>query len=262
MFFCKLCRIHYKVTDVDGCFLKVTKRDHLFICLTIFVAVYLVADPCLFCCCTCPPVTYISYFICCISIFDCFPCFITQKAVICICITVHGCRLYFCTFFIQFISAEVRNFFCNNREIRICLILIADGCHIYIAFSVPVRIRFEAFDDLSCTLARANKVVACMHFIHRYGLSAAPVCHDHSLESPFVSCECGTQIIIIGCRSAVVLVVGGHDRHRLCLFYNCFKTFEVDFTDCSFRNCIVLCISVCFLRVQCIMLNSNANAFV
>ena len=146
--------------------------------------------------------------------------------------------------------------------IRICLILIADGCHIYIAFSVPVRIRFEAFGDLSCTFARANKVVACMHFIHRYGLSAAPVCHDHSLESPFVSCKCGTQIIIIGCRSAVVLVVRGHDRHRLCLFYNCFKTFEVDFTDCSFRNCIVLCISVCFLRVHCIMLNSNANAFV
>ena len=247
MCFCKLCRIHDKVADIDGCFLKVTKRDHLFR-RNFCIPAHFVSNSCISASCCYG----------CITLFNQFCNFSIQCNIFGYC-----CRNCHSSIQIQFISAEVWNFFRNSDQVTRSVIHLFVTCfHIYITIFCPVRFTDESFQDLGCTFTRANKVVACMHFIHRYGLSAAPVCHDHSPESPFVSCECSTQIIIIGCRSAVVLVVRGHDRHRLCLFYNCFKTFKVDFTDCSFRNCIVLCISVCFLRVQCIMLNSNANAFV
>ena len=174
----------------------------------------------------------------------------------------YGCGDFQIAVQIQFVSAKVRNHLRNCDRISACInILNASLFQFYITIACPCRLIDKAFHDLRVAFARANKVVACVHFVHRYRLSAAPVCHDHAFESPFVSCKCGTKIIVIRCRSSVILVVGGHNRHRLCLFYNHFETFEVDLTDCSFRNGIILFVSACFLRIQCVVFDGNTNTF-
>ena len=79
--------------------------------------------------------------------------------------------------------------------------------------------------------SRHYQVISCMHHgVNTGSVSCTPVCHDHTVKSPFTAWDRCQQIKVFACISSVYFVVRAHDRHRLSRFYNHFETFQVDFS--------------------------------
>ena len=114
--------------------------------------------------------------------------------------------------------------------------------------------------------SRHHKVVSGSHtsgcgaFLINF--CCCPVCHDHTLEAPFITCGLCTEIIIIRCMNTVDQVIACHDRQWL-RFSDCdFKSFKVYFAECTLGNHTVRSHTVVFLVVTCEMLDSCATSIV
>ncbi len=102
---------------------------------------------------------------------------------------------------------------------------------------------FDGLDDvLSLSrIARHEQIVARLHLIGDGQISALadPVGHDNALETPVIAEHLGEQVVVALSIDAVDLVVGRHDRPRLCLAHSHLEATEIEFAQGTLRDTLV-----------------------
>ena len=83
-----------------------------------------------------------------------------------------------------------------------------------------------------CAAARHDEITACPKRIYTV-IKGPPVTDNHPLIPPFLTKDRIQQKFIVTAVRPIQLVVGAHDRRRICRFHGIFKCGKVDFTKCA-----------------------------
>ena len=109
--------------------------------------------------------------------------------------------------------------------------------------------RFTSHDDVVAGVHCSGIGVAA---------GAAPVCHNHTVESPFLAQNVGQKFIIVGSRNIVDFIIGTHNVLRLAALDSNLKSLQINFAKSPLRNHTVGVVAVGFLVVCCKVLESNS----
>ena len=92
-------------------------------------------------------------------------------------------------------------------------------------------------------------------------MHSRPVTDHHTIKSPLFAQDID-KIFSVFCQiGALYLVIGSHDRPRLCLFDNLFKSGQINLTHGALRYLAIAGSSSCLLIVRHIMLKGCADSF-
>ena len=86
-----------------------------------------------------------------------------------------------------------------------------------------------------------------------------PVGCDHTFKAPLAAQDIFKELTALGSAVTVDRVVGGHDRPRLSFFYDEFKGFQVDLTQCTLGYAGITVLAVCLLIVDSKMLYGSSD---
>ena len=86
-----------------------------------------------------------------------------------------------------------------------------------------------------------------------------PVGCDHTFKAPLAAQDIFKELTALGSAVTVDRVVGGHDGPRLCFFYDEFKGFQVDLTQCTLGYAGITVFAVCLLIVDSKMLYGSSD---